>query len=105
MWTDTWLASAPASCSWLSRTRSEQADGLPAIVGQFRKYSERVADWKRLDGCQVIICIDEMDKIRASAGAAFDAPRYDQAVALFTEVGLADTYAEFLTIPAYERMP
>src|SRR5436190_3023314 len=48
---------------------------------------------------------EELDKIRASAGAAFDAPRYDQAVALFTEVGLADTYAEFLTIPAYERMP
>ena len=47
----------------------------------------------------------ELDKIRASAGAAFDAPRYDQALALFTEVGLADTYAEFLTIPAYERMP
>jgi len=48
---------------------------------------------------------EELDKIRASAGAAFDAPRYDQAVALFTEVALADTYAEFLTIPAYERMP
>jgi malate synthase len=48
---------------------------------------------------------EELDKIRASAGAAFDAPRYDQAVALFNEVGLADTYAEFLTIPAYERMP
>ena len=48
---------------------------------------------------------EELDKIRASAGAAFDAPRYDQAVALFTEVGLADTYTEFLTIPAYESMP
>jgi malate synthase len=48
---------------------------------------------------------EELDKIRASSGAAFDGPRYDQAVALFTEVGLADHYAEFLTIPAYERMP
>ena len=48
---------------------------------------------------------EELDKIRASAGAAFDAPRYDQAAALFAEVGLADTYAEFLTIPAYESMP
>jgi malate synthase len=48
---------------------------------------------------------EELDKIRASAGAAFDAARYDQAVALFTEVALSDTYAEFLTIPAYERMP
>ena len=31
--------------------------------------------------------------------------RYDQAVALFKEVALADDYADFLTIPAYERMP
>jgi malate synthase len=48
---------------------------------------------------------EELAKIRENAGAAFDAPRYEQATALFTEVGLADTYAEFLTIPAYERMP
>src|SRR5206468_3025727 len=48
---------------------------------------------------------EELATIRGNAGAAFDAPRYDQAVALVTEVGLADDYAEFLTIPAYERMP
>ena len=49
---------------------------------------------------------EELAKIRASVRATrFDAERYDQAVALFTEVALADNYAEFLTIPAYERMP
>jgi malate synthase len=48
---------------------------------------------------------EELATIRGNMGAAFDAPRYDQAVALLTEVGLADDYAEFLTIPAYERMP
>jgi malate synthase len=48
---------------------------------------------------------EELATIRDSAGAAFDAARYDQAVALFTEVALADDYAEFLTLPAYERMP
>jgi malate synthase len=48
---------------------------------------------------------EELASIRGNAGAAFDAPRYDQAVTLVTEVGLADDYAEFLTIPAYERMP
>jgi malate synthase len=52
-----------------------------------------------------LIIREELDAIRRSAGAAFDAARYDQAVALFTEVGLADYYVEFLTIPAYERMP
>ena len=48
---------------------------------------------------------EELATIRESAGAAFDAPRYDQAVTLFTEVALADDYVEFLTLPAYERMP
>jgi len=48
---------------------------------------------------------EELSKIRAMSGDGFDAERYGQAVALFTEVALADNFAEFLTIPAYERMP
>ena len=48
---------------------------------------------------------EELTKIRAMSGEGFDAERYGQAVALFTEVALADAFAEFLTIPAYERMP
>ena len=49
---------------------------------------------------------EELTKIREQAGAGeFDAARYGQAVALFTEVALAVNFAEFLTLPAYERMP
>ena len=48
---------------------------------------------------------EELTKIRALAGEDFDAERYGQAVALFSEVALADSFVEFLTIPAYERMP
>jgi malate synthase len=48
---------------------------------------------------------EELAKIRELAGDTFDAARYGQAVALFTEVALADSFAEFLTLPAYERMP
>ena len=48
---------------------------------------------------------EELVQIRELAGENFDAARYGQAVALFTEVALADSFAEFLTIPAYERMP
>ena len=48
---------------------------------------------------------EELGLIREQYAAAFDAARFDQAVALFKEVALADDYAEFLTIPAYERMP
>jgi len=48
---------------------------------------------------------EELLKIRDHEGDGFDAARYGQAVALFTEVALADSFAEFLTLPAYERMP
>ena len=42
---------------------------------------------------------EELVKIRELAGDDFDAARYGQAVALFTEVALADSFAEFLTLP------
>jgi malate synthase len=48
---------------------------------------------------------EEVATIEAQLGAAYDAPRFEQAVSLFKEVALADDYAEFLTLPAYERMP
>jgi malate synthase len=48
---------------------------------------------------------EELAKIREQAGDAFDPAQSEQAVALFEEVALADDYVEFLTIPAYERMP
>ncbi len=51
------------------------------------------------------VIAEELGLIREQYGDAFDAERFDQAVALFREVALADDYAEFLTIPAYERMP
>jgi malate synthase len=48
---------------------------------------------------------EELVKIRELTGESFDAARYGQAVALFTEVALTDAYTTFLTLPAYERMP
>jgi malate synthase len=48
---------------------------------------------------------EELASIQAALGAGFDAPRFEQARTLFTEVALADDYADFLTLPAYEEMP
>ncbi|QFG25628.1 malate synthase A [Actinomadura sp. WMMB 499] len=47
---------------------------------------------------------EELGKIRAELGDAFNEPRYNEAVTLFKQVTLADDYSEFLTTPAYERM-
>ncbi|MDT0302141.1 malate synthase A [Streptomonospora wellingtoniae] len=48
---------------------------------------------------------EEMAAIREQHGDAYDAALFDQAKQLFTEVALADEYVDFLTLPAYERMP
>jgi malate synthase len=48
---------------------------------------------------------EELATIRSQYGQAYDEARFGEAVGLFKEVALADNYAEFLTIPAYERMP
>jgi malate synthase len=51
------------------------------------------------------IISEELATIKEQSGAAFDETQYDQARQLFTEVALADEYVEFLTLPAYQRMP
>jgi malate synthase len=48
---------------------------------------------------------EELSKIRGATGDEFDAAGTARPTALFTEVALADDFADFLTIPAYERMP
>jgi malate synthase len=50
------------------------------------------------------IIAQELAVIRSEPGGD-RAAHLDDAVALFREVALADDYADFLTIPAYERMP
>jgi len=49
---------------------------------------------------------EEMTAIRERVGEdAFGEGRWEDARATFTEMALADDYADFLTLPAYERMP
>jgi malate synthase len=70
-------------------------------------YNEVPLEDGRIVGRELVerLIDEELGKIRAASGDHFDAERYGQAVALFTEVALADNFADFLTIPAYERMP
>src|SRR5215472_6945750 len=48
---------------------------------------------------------EELAKIAEAHGDGYDAARLAEAVELFRDVALADDYVEFLTLPAYERMP
>ncbi|HEX8012507.1 MAG TPA: malate synthase A [Casimicrobiaceae bacterium] len=47
---------------------------------------------------------EEMQKIRALLGPAFGEGRYDEAADIFAGLVNADTFVEFLTLPAYERI-
>ncbi|MDQ2963429.1 MAG: malate synthase A [Pseudomonadota bacterium] len=47
---------------------------------------------------------EEMQKIRALLGPAFAEGRYDEAVRIVADLVNNDTFVEFLTLPAYERI-
>ena len=47
---------------------------------------------------------EEMQKIRELLGAAFGAGQYDDAAEIFADLVNNDTFVEFLTLPAYERI-
>jgi malate synthase len=47
---------------------------------------------------------EEMQKIRALLGAAYGEGRYDEAAAIFADLVNNDTFVEFLTLPAYDRI-
>jgi malate synthase len=51
------------------------------------------------------IVAEQLDAIREGYGEAYDAAAFDAARELFVEVALADEFVDFLTLPAYERMP
>src|ERR687889_2561720 len=48
---------------------------------------------------------EEMQAIAAARGDSFASGRWDDARALFLEMAVSDEYSDFLTLPAYERMP
>jgi len=47
---------------------------------------------------------EEMQKIRGLLGTAFTEGRYEEAAGIFAELVDNDTFVEFLTLPAYERI-
>jgi malate synthase len=47
---------------------------------------------------------EELGKIRGLLGTAFAEGRYDEAASIVAELVANDTFVEFLTLPAYERI-
>jgi len=65
----------------------------------------RLVDGRKVTREMVATMIpEELQKIRALLGAAYGEGRYDEAAAIFADLVNNDTFVEFLTLPAYERI-
>jgi len=73
---------------------------------QWLKYGATLADGQTVDRALFDRCLaEEMAAVREEVGAeTYDAGRFDEAVALFTELSTADELAPFLTLPAYRLL-
>ncbi|RBY81715.1 malate synthase A [Geodermatophilus sp. TF02-6] len=75
-------------------------------VWQWLHNGVRLADGETVTRELVERIVDEeVEAIADALGDAFSSGRWDDARALFLEMALADEYPDFLTLPAYERMP
>ncbi|GAA4079373.1 MULTISPECIES: malate synthase A [Actinomadura] len=102
----TWLAGSGAVAIHNLMEDAATAEISRSQVWQWMRNGVELADGQKVTRELVERIMDEeLAKIRKELGGAYDEPRYDQAVALFKQVTLADEYAEFLTTPAYARFP
>ncbi len=77
-----------------------------AQVWQWIRHQARLDDGRTVDVplCRQIVA-EELDRTRALVGAdRFDAGRYQDAARLFLELIEQPQFAEFLTLPAYDRL-
>ncbi|MDQ1665532.1 MAG: malate synthase, partial [Actinomycetota bacterium] len=103
--------------SWLRGTRSaaihnHMEDAATAEISRSQIWQQVHNDVTLSDTGEKVtadvvrrVADEEVDKIRAEIGAdAYDAGRWKEARDIFEEVALADDFADFLTLPAYERL-
>ena len=70
-----------------------------------RSTKGRLDDGRTISKAMVAAMIpEEMTKIRALLGDAFGDGRYDEAAAIVAGLVNSDTFTEFLTLPAYQRI-
>ncbi len=70
---------------------------------QWLKYGATLSDGRKVtDELVEAALADEMNKLKATLGDAYDQGRFDEAVALFRQLVLNDKLEPFLTLPAYQ---
>jgi malate synthase len=102
----TWLGGNGAVGIFNLMEDAATAEIARSQVWQWLNNDVELADGPKITaGLVERIIEEELATIRETYGDAYDEKRFAEAVALFKEVALVDSYAEFLTLPAYERMP
>jgi len=101
-----WLAGQGAVAIFNLMEDAATAEISRSQVWQWLHNGINLAEGPKVSGELVERIMDEeLAKIAGASGDGYDAAKYAEAVDLFKDVALADDYAEFLTIPAYEHMP
>ena len=73
---------------WIHHPKGVLQDGRKVTEGLFRQ-----------------VLAEELVKIRDMVGdEAFRSGRYEEAVALFTQITVSDDFVEFLTLPGYDQL-
>ena len=87
-------------------TRSSTAEISRSQVWQWiRSAKGKLDDGRKVTREMIAAMIpEEMQKVRDLLGNAFGEGRYTEAAEIFAELVNKDSFVEFLTLPAYERI-
>jgi malate synthase len=101
-----WLAGSGAVAIFNLMEDAATAEISRSQVWQWLHNDVRLAEGQQVTRELVEqVITEELAKIEMAFGDAYDAAKFAEATELFKDVALADDYAEFLTLPAYEHMP
>ncbi len=101
-----WLAGQGAVPIFNLMEDAATAEISRSQVWQWIRSSKGVLDDGRKVTKEMVAAMipEEMTKIRELLGSAFGEGKYDEAAKIFADLVNNDTFVEFLTLPAYERI-
>ena len=99
LYIESWLRGTGAAAIYNLMEDAATAEISRSQVWQWVRHGRFTRDQVRA------VLDEELEKIRGLVGAeAFDGGRFDEARRVFEEVALADDFADFLTLPAYQLL-
>jgi malate synthase len=102
---ESWLRGIGAAALYNLMEDAATAEIARSQVWQWVRPGARLDDGRRVTRDLVrAVAGEELGRIRQDMGHAFDLGRFTDARAVFEYVALAESFVEFLTIPAYKYL-